>query len=107
MKDKLKPLIKEAKKNAQKAIQQNLVIQLKEITAKFGEGSKKLEKKIAKEAKKLAKKLAKDIKIEAVLVKTEEKTKVAEAPKVELKAVPKAKATAVPVAKKASAKPIA
>jgi hypothetical protein len=45
MKDKLKPLIKEAKKNAQKAIQLSLVTQLKEITAKFGEGSKKLEKK--------------------------------------------------------------
>jgi len=107
MKDKLKPLIKEAKKNAQKAIEQNLVTQLKEITSKFGEGSKKLEKKIAKEAKKLAKKLAKDIKIEAILVKTEEKLKVAEAPKVDSKAAPKAKAAAVPVAKKAPAKPTA
>jgi hypothetical protein len=100
MKDKLKPLIKEAKKNAQKAIQLSLVTQLKEITAKFGEGSKKLEKRIVKEAKKLAKKLAKDIRVEAVLVKTEEKPKVAEASKV----APKAKAIAQPVAKKAPAK---
>jgi L-fucose isomerase-like protein len=105
MKNKLKPLVKEAKKNAQKAIQQNLVTQLKEITAKFGEGSKKLEKKIAKEAKKLAKKLAKDIKIEAVLVKTEEKPNVAEVPKVAPKAAPKVKTAAEPVAKKAPAKP--
>lgn len=101
MKNKLKPLVKEAKKNAQKAIQLSLITQLKEITSKFGEGSKKLEKKIAKEAKKLAKKLAKDIKIEAVLVKTEEKPKVAEAPKAD----PKVKTVAVPVAKKAPAKP--
>lgn len=103
MKDKLKPLVKEAKKNAQKAIQLSLITQLKEITSKFGEGSKKLEKKIAKEAKKLAKKLAKDIKIEAVLVKTEEKPKVAETPK----ATPKVKTVAVPVTKKAPAKPTA
>lgn len=101
MKNKLKPLVKEAKKNAQKAIQLSLVTQLKEITAKFGEGSKKLEKRIAKEAKKLAKKLAKDIKVEAILVKTEGKPKVAETPK----EAPKAKTVAEPVAKKAPAKP--
>lgn len=103
MKDKLKPLVKEAKKNAQKAIQLSLITQLKEITSKFGEGSKKLEKRIAKEAKKLAKKLAKDIKIEAVLVKTEDKPKVAEIPTP--KVASKAKTVAVPVAPKAPAKP--
>lgn len=63
MKDKLKPLIKEAKKTAQKAIHQQLVASLKDVAAKFSSPSKKLDKKIEKEAKKLAKKMAKNISI--------------------------------------------
>ncbi|MES2265651.1 MAG: hypothetical protein V4520_02745 [Bacteroidota bacterium] len=73
MKNKLKPLVKEAKKTAQKSLQQTLIAQLKEATDKFGVASKKLDKKIEKEAKKLAKKFAKDIKIDtATLVKADE-----------------------------------
>jgi hypothetical protein len=64
MKDKRKSLVKEAKKTAQKSIQQSLLTQLKEVTAGFGNSSVKLEKQIKKEAKKLSKKFTKFIKIE-------------------------------------------
>jgi hypothetical protein len=102
MKNKLKPLVKEAKKTAQKAIQLTLVAQLKDITAKFAVGSKKLDKQIQKEAKKLAKKFAKDIKIDtATLVKVDDQPKAIEAPKA---APAKTKTTAEPVVKKTTAK---
>jgi hypothetical protein len=101
MKNKLKPLVKEAKKTSQKAIQLSLVAQLKEITARFGVGSKKLDKQIQKEAKKLAKKFAKDIKVDtAALVKVDE-PKALEAPKA---APAKTKTVAEPVVKKTAAK---
>lgn len=102
MKDKLKPLIKEAKKTAQRAIHQHLAVQLKEITSKFGEGSKKLDKKIEKEAKKLARKFAKDIKINKEgLLKDNTVVKAPEA------AAPKAEAPAKPAPKKVAVKPAA
>jgi len=101
MKNKLKPLAKEAKKTAQKSLHQTLVTQLKEATAKFGVASKNLDKKIAKEAKKLAKKFAKDIKIDiATLVKADDKT--AEVSKT-IKPVAAVKVKATPIVKKAEA----
>ena len=93
MKDKLKPLIKEAKKTTKQNIEQTLITQLKNITAKFGESSKKLDKKIGKEAKKLAKKFAKNIKIDKTLLGKSEEPKTIEAPKVvaQVKATPPSK----------------
>jgi hypothetical protein len=103
MTDKLKPLIKAAKKTAQKNIQQMLVTQLTDITAKLGVTSKKLDKKIAKESKKLAKKFAKDIKFDKTLLnKTEDKPAIAEAPS---NAAPaKVSQAPIPVVKKPVAK---
>ncbi|MEB0260311.1 MULTISPECIES: hypothetical protein [unclassified Mucilaginibacter] len=100
MKNKLKPLVKEAKKIAQKSLHQTLVAQLKEATAKFGVASKKLDKKIEKEAKKLAKKFAKDIKIDTTTLVKAEEPKAPEAPKTG-KPVAAAKAKTTPAAKKA------
>ncbi|MBB5394639.1 MULTISPECIES: hypothetical protein [unclassified Mucilaginibacter] len=101
MKDKLKPLVKEAKKAAQKAIQLSLVTHLKEITARFGEGSKKLDKQVEKEAKKLSKKFAKHIKVNkgALIGGDDQSKKEAETVK-----VPSVKIKAVPAVKKTIAK---
>ncbi|MDB5126630.1 hypothetical protein [Mucilaginibacter sp.] len=101
MKNKLKPLVKEARKTAQKAIQLSLVAQLKDITARFGVGSKKLDKQIQKEGKKLAKKFAKDIKVNAAALVKVDEPKALETPK----AIPaKTKTVAEPVVKKTAAK---
>jgi hypothetical protein len=59
MKSKLKDQLKSTRKEAKKEIQTRLVGDLKELTVKYGEGSKKLDKKIEKESKQLAKKLSK------------------------------------------------
>ena len=110
MKDKSKPLLKEAKKTAQKDIQQNLVIQLTEITGKLGQVSKKLAKQIAKESRKLAKKLSKEIKFDkAALLEIDGQAKAANKAEVAKPAASNGKAKVVtpptePVVKKPAAK---
>jgi hypothetical protein len=63
MKSKLKDQLKSTRKEAKKEIQTRLIGDLKELTVKYGEGSKKLNKKIEKESKQLAKKLSKKLKL--------------------------------------------
>ncbi len=61
MKDKSKDQLKSTRKEAKQEIQARLIGDLKELTVKYGEGSKKLDKKIEKESKQLAKKLSKKL----------------------------------------------
>jgi len=77
-KNKLKSLVKAARKTAEKDIHLSLVTSLQEIAGKFGEGSKKLNKDIEKGARRLAKKIATDIKIDkSVFIEVKEETNVA------------------------------
>ena len=77
-KNKLKSLVKAARKTAEKDIHLSLVTSLQEIAGKFGEGSKKLNKDIEKGARRLAKKIATDIKInKSVFIEVKEETNVA------------------------------
>jgi hypothetical protein len=61
MKDKVKGQLKVTRKEAKKEIQDRLIGDLKELTVKYAEGSKKLDKEIEKESKQLAKKIAKKL----------------------------------------------
>ncbi len=103
-------------KKSRKAIQQQLIVELKKITNQFGQLTVKFEKSLEKDAKKLAKKISKTSK--AVEPKTTEEvkevTKVKEAAAVKEApiATPKAKETAAtkkpatPAAKPSAAKEI-
>ncbi|MBC7914080.1 MAG: hypothetical protein H7Y07_08155 [Pyrinomonadaceae bacterium] len=62
-KDKLKLLIKSARKTARKDIKLSLISELKEVADKLGQDSKKFNKEIEKGSKQLAKKLSKQLKI--------------------------------------------
>jgi predicted oxidoreductase len=65
-KKKLKALVKSAKKTIREDIKTDLITRLQEITGKYGQDSKKLNKDIQKGASQLARKLAKDIKVDKV-----------------------------------------
>jgi predicted oxidoreductase len=65
-KKKLKALVKSAKKTLREDIKTDLITRLQEITGKYGQDSKKLNKDIQKGASQLARKLAKDIKVDKV-----------------------------------------
>jgi hypothetical protein len=67
-KKKLKALVKSAKKTIREDIKTDLIARLQEITAKYGQDSKKLNKDIQKGAAQLARKLAKDIKVDKAAV---------------------------------------
>ena len=73
---KIKALAKSAKKAAGKNINKHLLKDLREITVKFGQKSKKLDQQIKKSAKQITKLLAKNIKTDtSVLLKTLEEQK--------------------------------
>jgi poly-D-alanine transfer protein DltD len=63
-KDKLKALVKSARKSTTETIKLTLITQLKETAEKLGIASKKTTKEIEKSAKNLAKKLSAEIKID-------------------------------------------
>lgn len=63
-KSKLKSLVKSAKKVLKADIKLGLIKELKQITGKLGQESKKLSKEIEKGAEKLAKKISSEIKID-------------------------------------------
>ena len=98
-KNKLKSLVKAARKTAEKDIHLSLVTSLQDIAGKFGEGSKKLNKDIEKGARRLAKKIATDIKIDkSVFIEVKEETDIAEIATIEAPILVKkeAKVKAVP-----------
>ena len=100
-KDKTKALVKTARKAAQENIEVSLVTELKQVTGKLGQESKKLTKEIEKGSKQLAKKLAKELNIAAPAaeepVKTPKVVKTPEAVKPP-KPAPATKTAAKPVA---------
>jgi len=95
-KNKLKSLVKSARKSATKDIRLSLIAELNEITGTFGAGSKKLKKDIEQGSKQLAKKISKNIKIDkSAFIKSDkvaEATEVLEGQPVQEVATPKAKA---------------
>ncbi|MEJ7780328.1 MAG: hypothetical protein WKF68_12145 [Daejeonella sp.] len=72
-KNKLKTLVKSARKTALKDIKASLITQLSEISARLGQDPEKLSKTIGKGSKKLAKKLIKEFKIKKGVLKAAEK----------------------------------
>jgi len=95
-KNKLKSLVKSARKSATKDIRLSLIADLNEITSTFGGGSKKLKKNIEQGSKQLAKKIAKNIKIDkSAFIKSDkvaEATEVLESQSAAEVVIPKAKA---------------
>jgi hypothetical protein len=74
--NKIKALVKAARKTAKEEIQTSLIANLKEVTAKLKHGSKKLDKKIEKGAKILAKKIVKDLVIDGPALQKEKEAAV-------------------------------
>ena len=73
---KIKAIAKSAKKATKNDIKKHLLKDLREITVKFGQKSKKLDQQIKKSAKQITKLLAKNIKPDtSVLSKTLEEQK--------------------------------
>ena len=102
-KDKLKTLVKSARKTAKEVLRSSIALQLKDATSKLGLTSKKVNKAIEKTAKQLAKKLSSEVTIdkdalaitvpEPVEVKTAEPQKIAKTPSKKASAKPKAAET--------------
>lgn len=91
-KDKLKSLVKAARKTARKDIELRLITELKELAGKLGQDSKKLKKDIEKGSKQLAKKLSRKLKIDkSAILEASNETKAANVLK-----IPKPAATRKP-----------
>ena len=72
-KDKLKLLVKSARKTASKNIRLSLITELKEVADKLGQNSKKFNKQIEKGSKQLAKQLSKKLSIDKSAILDESK----------------------------------
>lgn len=94
--NKIKTLVKAARKSAKEEIQTSLITNLKEVTAKLKHGSKKLDKKIEKGAKILAKKIAKDLVIDGPALQKEKDAAIAANPATSKTVVKKEAAKAKP-----------
>lgn len=103
--NKIKALVKAARKTAKEDIQNGLITYLKESTGKLQATSKKLDKKIEKGAKILAKKIAKELVIDGAPLLNDHNVKQAEKASGKTSA-PKAKPVAKPDNATASAKPV-
>ena len=103
-KNKLKTLVKSARKSTTVAIRASLVAQLKETAEKLGVASKKTTKEIEKSAKNLAKKLAAEVKVDKDALIAAAQAKEVAAAKEAPAAEPAKAAEAKPV-KAAKAKP--
>lgn len=82
-KNKLKKLVKSARKTIKKNIKLSLVAELQSLTGKLNQDSKKLAKEIEKGSKELAKKISKGIKIDkSTLVESSIEAKVPDVTKI-------------------------